>query len=123
MVKSQTANFAAHGCLCELADGVLGVFDTVAGFVGVKDAGVEDAVEFKGDVVGGDGALAGDFHGGFLQAFDIGNTIDDWDENCDARIENPVEFTHSFNYPGGLLGDKADYGIGRERGSLKVGLR
>jgi len=45
VVECHAADFAAHGCLGELADCVFGVFDAVAGFVGVEDAGVEDAVE------------------------------------------------------------------------------
>ena len=123
VVERQAADLAAHGRLGELGDGVFGVFDAVAGFVGVEDAGVEDAVEFEGDVVGGDGALAGDFHRGFFQAFDVGDAVDDGDEDGDAGFEDAVEFTHSFDYPGGLLGDEADDGVGGEGGSLEVGLR
>ena len=51
------------------------------GFVGVKDARVEHAVELEGDVVGGDGALGGDLDGGFLEGFDVGDAVEKGDQD------------------------------------------
>ena len=38
------------------------------GFVGVKDADVEDAIEVKDNVIGSDCGLTGDFHCNFCTA-------------------------------------------------------
>jgi len=108
--------------LGELADRILCVFDAVTCFIGIEDSGVEHAVEIQGHVVGCDGRLRGDFHGGFFQRLDVCDSVEYGEEDGDAGFEDAVEFAHAFDDPGGLLGHEADDGVGGEGGSLEVGL-
>lgn len=120
VVEGQLANFGAHGGLRELGDGVVGVLDAVGGLEGVEDAGVQHAVEFEGDVVGGDGALGGDFHGVFFERLDVGDAVDDGDEDGEAGLEHAAEASHALDDPGRLLRDELDDGVGGEAGALEV---
>lgn len=116
VVEGEAADFAAHRRLRQLADGVLGVFHPVAGFVGVKDPRVQHAVELQGYVVRGDGALLGYFHCRLLERLDVGDAVDYGEEDGDAGLEDPVELAHSLDYPCRLLGHEADYGVGGKGG-------
>lgn len=93
------------------------------GLVGVKDAGVEDTIEFEGDVVGGDGALTRDLEGVFLERLDVGDAVDEGDENSQTGFENAVELSHALNDPCCLLRNESDDGVGGERRPLEVGGR
>ena len=114
MIECQPPDFTPHGRLRELRNRIFGVFDSIRGLVSVVDAGVEHAVEFQGDVIGGDGGLGRDLHGGFFEGFDVGDAVEDGDQDLDSRGEGAVVFAHAFDDPGGLLGDEADNGVGRE---------
>ena len=116
MVERQASDFTPHGRLRELRDCVLGILNPVRSLVSVIDAGIEHAVEFQRDVVGGDGGLGGDFHGGFFEGFHVGDAVEDGDQDLDSGGEGSVVFAHAFNDPGGLLGDEADEGVGWEGG-------
>ena len=50
----------------------------------------------------------------------VGDAVVDGEAYSDAGGEDAVEFSHAFDYPGGLLGDEADYGVGGEGGPLEV---
>ena len=89
--------------------------------VGIKDAGVEDTVKLESDVIGGDGALAGDLNGDLLQALDVSDAVDEWDEDGETGLENATELSHAFDDPSGLLGHEADDGVGGQGRTLEVG--
>lgn len=59
----------------ELGDCVFSVFDAIGGAVGIEYSGVEDSVEFEGDVVGCYGGLRGDFEGRFFEGLDVGYAL------------------------------------------------
>jgi len=44
MVQRKLADLGAHGRLGQLGDGVLGVLNTIRGFIGVKNPNVENAL-------------------------------------------------------------------------------
>ena len=114
------ADLRAHGSLRKLRDGVVGVLNAVRGLVRVEDAGVQHAVELEGDVVGGDGALRGDFHGVFFQRLDVGDAVDDGHQDGETGLEDAAEASHALDDPCCLLGNELDDGVGGQAGALEV---
>jgi len=84
------------------------------GLVGVEHARVQHAVELERDVVGGDGALAGDLEGVFLERLDVGDAVEEGDQEGQARLQDAVELAHALDDPGGLLGHEADDSVDGE---------
>lgn len=93
----------------------------IPSLVGIKYPRIEDPVKLECNIVSGDGTLARNFHCGFLEALDIRNTIEKWDQYCKTRFKDAVELSHSFDNPCCLLWDETNYGVSRKRGALKVG--
>lgn len=53
----------------------------IPGFIGVENPSIQHTIKLKRHVVGGDGALAGDLDSDFLETLDVGDAIDEGDEN------------------------------------------
>ena len=90
-----------------------GVEMYLPGFVGIIDAGVENAVQLEGHIIGRNGALAGDFYGRLFQTLNVGYSVDEGNEEGEAWAQNAVEFAHAFDDPCCLLGNEANDGVGR----------
>lgn len=55
--------------------------NSIPGLIRIEYPGEQDAVELQGYVVGGDGTLARYFYGDFLQTLDVGDSVQEWDED------------------------------------------
>lgn len=97
-----------------------GILD-IPRFVGIKDSCVQDTVQVERDIVGGNGALAGDLDGDLLERLDVGNAVDKGHQDGKTRLEDAVELAHALDDPGSLLRDEADDGVGGEGWFLEVG--
>lgn len=83
------------------------------GFVSIKDPGEQHTVKFERDIVGRDGALLGDLESHLLQALDVGDPVQEGDEDGQAGVEDAIELAHALDDPRRLLGHEADDGVGR----------
>lgn len=88
--------------------------------VRVKDPRVQHAVQLEGDVVGRDGALARDLERLLLEALDVGDAVDEGDEDGEAGRQDPVELAHALDDPRRLLRHEPHDGVGRQAGALKI---
>ena len=51
------------------------------GFIRVKDPRVQHTIQFQGDIVGRDGILTGYLDSRLLQTLNIGNPVQEWDQD------------------------------------------
>ena len=59
---------------------------------------VQDTVDVDGDVILSNGRLLGDVDGDLLEALDVLDSVEDWDEEVEAGLEDCVVFTHPLDY-------------------------
>ena len=59
---------------------------------------VQNTVDVDSDIVLRDGGLLGDVDGDLLEALDVLDSVEDWDEEVEAGLEDCVVFTHPLDY-------------------------
>ena len=58
---------------------------------------VQDTVDIDGDVVLRDGGLLGDVDGNLLEALNVLDLVNQWDQKVEAGIEDRVVFSHPLD--------------------------
>mmetsp|Transcript_40114 Transcript_40114/g.106415 ORF Transcript_40114/g.106415 Transcript_40114/m.106415 type:complete len:298 (-) Transcript_40114:3-896(-) len=103
LVQRHTPDLGSHRCLCKLLNGEEWLVHSVGRLVRIDDTQVENAIDADRHVVPGDRLLIGDQHRLLFEGVHVGNAVDERQQEVDARVQDLLEFSKSFDDPRQLL--------------------